>query len=210
MFCWFGICGIFHKCICLRKAMEYCFRVIWLDGVNLLFINRTMRELMWCSIIFLFLITGGWAIKQFCSVICSRTSCNDNTINGCNNQCFTNWVPLGSTCTPNSANNFYAADKTADLGGGLVVSPTNTPTTDCSSFSAFGPFTTQTITVTSSGGITVPFFQMYAYFGIISYDAQRSGGSYWNSATAYTLIAAGGSLSQTNIYKLYGSTKVQS
>jgi hypothetical protein len=169
------------------------------------------------SIFLLVLMLAGRAIclRKFCSVMCSATSCSDNTVNGCNNRCSSNWVAIngGNNCIPNANNNYFIADKTDDLGGTIVVSPGSPTSSPCASFTTYGPYTTDYVTVSFPGvSGTTPFFQLIVYFGIISMDAQSKwgGGSYWDSNTLYYVDMTDGSFSQSNSYKLYGSTKVQS
>ena len=65
---------------------------------------------VWLALLLLnlqLLVPFGLSSTTFCSVVCSRNSCNNNdpSPNGCT-QCNTNWVKSGSTCVPDAANNY--------------------------------------------------------------------------------------------------------
>jgi hypothetical protein len=147
---------------------------------------------------------------------------NDTSTNGCT-ACNTGWVLTGNTCNPNNISNYYLFDKTKDLGGNLVVSPGNSPSTTCSGnygaigYNVFGWSNSginNKMTVSSATGITRSFFFMIVYLGIISVDACQGGcggKNYWNDNTFYYLNFLGGDgFTQSNNYKRLGSTKVAS
>jgi hypothetical protein len=151
--------------------------------------------------------------RSFCSVMCANTGCNGNAWNNCNNKCSSNWVVSGNTCTPNAANGYYIFGTTSDLAGGTLVVNPNTINNACSPPAThYGWFyNTNNVSVSSTAGITVPFFSLTVYVGIITIDSSGGGGgSYWQSTTNFFLaFADGNGFSQTNNSKLYGSTRVQ-
>lgn len=157
----------------------------------------------------------------FCSVTCGKITCliNDTTPNGCT-ACNTGWVLTGNTCNPNNFSNYYVFDKTNDLNGTLVVSPSNTANTTCTgkygniSYNVFGwtnSGTNNKMVVSSATGITKTFYLMIVYVGIISVDACQGGcggKNYWDDNALYYLdFAAGDGFTQSNNYKRLGGTK---
>lgn len=161
-------------------------------------------------IAFLTIICSVHSQRKFCSVMCKTSGCNGNTMNNCNNQCSNNWVTSGSSCIPDDSKNYYIAASTGDIGLGaaLGVSPLGSQSPPCASLYTYGPYTSQTVYITLGPGMTTPYFQLMAYLGILSIDA-RGGSSSWSSDTCYTLTMLSGSFWQTNLYRLYGPSKVQ-
>lgn len=71
--------------------------------------------------------------STFCSVTCGKITCviNDTSTSGCT-ACNTGWVLNDGVCSPNTIGNYYLFNKTNDIGGSLIVSPSNTPSGICS------------------------------------------------------------------------------
>lgn len=114
---------------------------------------------------------------SFCSSICG-TKCNGNLNTNCANSCQSTslWVVSGNTCVPKNSAQWYLFDSTPDYGGTLAVSGTAT-TYSCSNVVVYGlanPSTT--ISISSAAGITVPYYQMQIYMGILAVDVSCWGG----------------------------------
>jgi hypothetical protein len=119
--------------------------------------------------------------------------------------------------------NYYLFDKTNDLGGGLIVSPSNIANTQCTGnygpigYNVYGWYNSgpsNTASVSSTGGITNSFYQMIVYFGILNVDKCQGGcgnKKYWKDDSFMFIDFAGGDgFFESNNYKLTGSTKVAS
>jgi hypothetical protein len=70
--------------------------------------------------------------------------------------------------------------------GGLVVVPTNSVSSFCSSFNLYGPYVPASVVRVSAGAINVAFYQLTAQVGIFSIDAGKAGDN-WDKATVYSL-----------------------
>ena len=66
------------------------------------------------------------------------------------------------------------------------MSPINTASTFCNSFSLYGPFITADTVTVSGSPINVPFYQLIIYLGIQSMDAGWSE-NYWNDNMEYQI-----------------------
>ena len=135
--------------------------------------------------------------------MCSKKNCTDTTSSGCS-ACNSYWNPVGANCVPNSTNGYYLHNKTPDLGGTLAVSSPYA-TNACGPYSLYGWLSNSVLTVTSPG-ITVSFYQMIVYFGILTTDSRRNSigsNNYWNIYTSFSLdFVTGGS---SNSYSYRGS-----
>lgn len=158
------------------------------------------------------LVCAATSNQIFCSVVCSKNSCNNNdpTPNGCT-ACNTNWVPSGvSTCIPSAANNYYYFDKSNDLGGTLVVQSYSSTLSQCS-YNIYGlENAANTITVKSATGIPQIFSQMIVYFGIFTVDVGVNSNSKWNYNNAYFFLEFKSGDNQTfnNSYRVMGDTYI--
>lgn len=169
--------------------------------------------------VFLLLLISVESKRKFCSVMCANRGCDGNTENDCNNRCSSNWIVAASSCTPDNSKNYYVVDTTNDLGGTLQVSPTDATSRTCDNFDTY-PYssgTANTAVVTLAGGIsdTPGFYQVIAYFGIISVKVKQTGGgggasATWDLYNNYFVDMVGGSFSQSNNYLMRGTTKVES
>jgi len=123
-------------------------------------------------------------LQKFCSMVCKNSGCNGNTLNDCNGNCQSNWIVSGSTCIPNAGANWHYEDQTVDVLGGTVAVTAASGYSGCGSFSLYGPlYSTATVGFTLRP-ITIPYYQMIVYVGVISVDSGGSGGgsTYWPGA----------------------------
>lgn len=114
----------------------------------------------------------------FCSSICG-TKCNGNLNTNCASSCQSTslWVVSGNTCVPKNSAQWYLFASTSDYGGTLTVSGTATTYT-CSDVVVYGLVNAgATISIFLPAGITVPYYQMQIYMGILAVDVSCSGGS---------------------------------
>lgn len=157
------------------------------------------------GIIVLFFLLISWLASTqstFCSVMCG--SCSGITKNDCSTCRNSNWVLNSGSCIPNSANGFYMGASTPDVGEGITmsVSPWGLLAQNCPPFSTYGTYENDIVTVTVTGGITNPFFQLAAYFGVIALDAANGGGA-WDGNSFFTLTMTSGGFTQSNSYRFY-------
>lgn len=140
------------------------------------------------------------AAGTFCSMMCSAWGCGGYLTTQCQNKCNTNWVPSGNTCMPSASQNWYLENTTPDLGGNLTVSGATGPSTSvCWSFNMYGTITSATQVTVTHSGVTLPFFQMIAYVGVISMDV---GSGNWGGSTLIHLDFSDGTISAANTMKL--------
>ena len=139
--------------------------------------------------------------QTFCSVTCGRITCliNNTSPSGCT-ACNTGWLLNAGVCTPNTVSNYYLFDQTNDLGGGLIVSPSNIANTPCTGnygpigYNVYGWYNSgpsNTASVSSTGGITNSFYQMIVYFGILNVDKCQGGcgnKKFWKDLSSYRTL----------------------
>lgn len=123
---------------------------------------------------FILLFSLIWTIVStwgnFCSIVCG-TSCSGDLKNNCNT-CQTDgaWVKSGNTCVLKTNSGWNYLDSTSDLGGALTVTGA-TLTAFCFDFNLFGYANPATNIVVSTPGITVPYYSMKMYVGILAHDS---------------------------------------
>jgi hypothetical protein len=142
-------------------------------------------------LVFLYTIWLANSWGNFCSVICG-TSCNGDLKTNCNNcQSDGAWTPSGgNSCTVKTSANWTYLDSTPDLGGGINVAGASLLDT-CYDFQLYGYINpSQQITI-ATAGITVPYYAMRIYFGILALDSNCNGcpNPYsWDSTAAFSVL----------------------
>jgi hypothetical protein len=113
---------------------------------------------------------------SFCSPVCG-SGCDGESSTNCKSRCWSDgvWKVSGNTCIPRDTSYWAYFDKTADLGGSLTIAGSSA-TQNCGrsyymSSSPNGPITVSTATT----GITVFYYQLKWYVGIISIDVKCNG-----------------------------------
>lgn len=114
--------------------------------------------------------TAASAWSNFCSVVCG-TSCSGDLNTNCNT-CQTDgaWNKSGNTCVVKTSSGWNYLDGTSDLGGTLTVTGA-TLSAFCYSFNLFGYANPATQIVVSTPGITVPYYSMKIYAGILAHNS---------------------------------------
>lgn len=116
---------------------------------------------------------------KFCSPVCG-TRCQENIFSRCDNSCQDSaWIVSDKTCTPNTALGWKLYDSTPDYNGGTLTVTGAASTKTCDDMKYYGYVTAPSIISISTSGITVPYFAMKVYAGIIAIDVdcQDSGKS---------------------------------
>lgn len=141
----------------------------------------------------LFLVViSGWG--NFCSTMCGN-SCTGDFKNNCKScQSDGAWInSAGNTCSVNPATNWYVHGSTGDLGGSLSVGGATLNDT-CYDFLLYGYVKTDQIITVSTPGISVPYYSMKVYFGIIAFESAcwgcGGGGANtynWDNSSAFLL-----------------------
>jgi len=107
-------------------------------------------------------------IGTFCSAVCKPNSCTGPLPTDCTN-CDTNFILSGTTCNVNPTSGWELVDTSTDLGGTMTLDLGSTDS--CGMYSFSGNFTrSDTITLTFSGGIPDPFYQIQLIYWIILVD----------------------------------------
>lgn len=115
-------------------------------------------------------VTDAATWGKFCSVVCG-TSCSGDLNTNCDScQSDGAWVKSGNTCVVKTSAGWNYLDGTSDLGGGLTVTGA-TLTAFCYSFNLFGYANPATQIVVSTPGITVPYYSMRIYVGILAHNS---------------------------------------
>ncbi len=82
----------------------------------------------------------------------------------------------GNTCAPKTSLGWKLFDSTPDYGGTLTVTGASATTASCGTMKYYGYVNPSTTISVSTPGISVPYFAMKAYVGIIAIDVNCWGG----------------------------------
>lgn len=118
------------------------------------------------------------ACAAFCSSVCG-TKCNGNLNTNCANSCQSTalWSVSGNTCTPKNSAQWYLYASTSDYAGGTLTITGAATTYTCDDVVVYGLVNAgSTISISLPAGITVPYYQMQIYMGILAVDVSCSGG----------------------------------
>lgn len=147
--------------------------------------------ILYQSLVFIALIwTTSCKWADFCSLVCG-TSCDGDLKTDCKS-CHTDgaWQSSGSTCIIRTSSDWALHDTTSDLGGGLDVAGATLQDT-CYDFQVYGYiFANQMIRV-STPGITVPYYSMRMYVGILALNSICWGcnpGYYWTNTSSFSIL----------------------
>lgn len=147
--------------------------------------------------VFIVLLNIVWltnSFSNFCSVICG-TNCNGDLTTNCNNNCQSDgaWTPSGNTCIIKASTNWVKHDSTSNLGGGLNVFGASFNNL-CFDFQVYGYVNVVQNIRVSTPGITVPYFAMKIYLGILALDTLCWGCPpgpftyFWTSTTTFSIL----------------------
>lgn len=154
-----------------------CKNFCWEDEIeieiNILIIYTYKISLM--RNLFILLVLSVWMTtaaswSNFCSVMCG-TSCSGDLKINCNTcQSDGAWIKSGNTCVVKTSAGWNYLDGTSDLGGTLTVTGA-TLSAFCYSFNLFGYANPASQIAVSTPGITVPYYSMKMYVGILAHNS---------------------------------------